>query len=123
MNSLTHNIRFSLATKSEIIYKHLGPHRQTINGKNQSVLIKNIVGTIIILLNMAGLGYLFFLGISKFFEDHDANEQEGFNNVAKAESNTGQPVVIDEDIIPDEDDLLKDMDLSDLDSLDLDDFE
>ena len=87
------------------------------------MLIKDIVGAIIILLNMAGLGYLFFIGISGFFEDHDAEEQEGFNNVAKTGNHTGQPVVIDEDIIPDEEDLLKDMDLSDLDSLNLDDFE
>ena len=72
---------------------------------------------------MAGLGYLFFLGISEFFRDHDADEQENLNNVAKTENYTSQPIVIDEDIIPDEDDLLKDMDLSDLDSLDLDDFE
>lgn len=72
---------------------------------------------------MAGLGYLFFIGIAGYFEDRDANEQENFNNVAKTQNNTGQPVVIDEDIIPDEDDLLKDMDLSDLDGLDLDDFE
>ena len=34
-----------------------------------------------------------------------------------------EEVIIDEDIIPDEDDLLKDMDLSDLDNLNLDDFE
>ena len=87
------------------------------------MLTKKILGTIIIFLNMAGLGYLFFLGISEFFRDHDADEQERLNNVAKTENYAGQPIVIDEDIIPDEDDLLKDMDLSDLDSLDLDDFE
>nr|WP_170299827.1 hypothetical protein [Desulfobacter hydrogenophilus] len=72
---------------------------------------------------MAGLGYLFFIGISGFLEDHDAEEQKGFNNVAKTGNHTDQLVVIDEDIIPDEEDLLKDMDLSDLDSLNLDDFE
>ena len=32
------------------------------------------------------------------------------------------PLVLKDSIIPDEDDLLKDMDLSDLDSLNLDDF-
>lgn len=91
------------------------------------MLIKNILGTIIILLNMAGLGYLFFIGIAGFFRDHDKDEQEGFNTVSRTGSNPGhnarQPVVIDENSIPDEDDLLKDMDLSDLDNLDLDDFE
>lgn len=87
------------------------------------MLIKNIMGAIIILLNMAGLGYLFFLGISEFFADRDADDQEGLNNVEKTGNNTGQPIVIDEEIIPDEDDLLKDMDLSDLDSIDLNDFD
>ncbi|MDD4272294.1 MAG: hypothetical protein PHG14_01030 [Desulfobacter postgatei] len=87
------------------------------------MLIKNIMGAIIILLNMAGLGYLFFLGISEFFADRDADDQEGFNNVEKTGNNTDQPIVIDEEIIPDEDDLLKDMDLSDLDSIDLNDFD
>lgn len=87
------------------------------------MLIKNILGAIIVLLNMAGLGYLFFIGIAGFFENHDADEQEGFHNIAETGINEGQPVVIDEDIIPDEDDLLKDMDLSDLDGLDLDDFD
>jgi hypothetical protein len=123
LNSLTPNIGFSLATKTKIIYKHSNPHRQTINWKKQSVLIKNIMGAMIILLNMAGLGYLFFLGISEFFADRDADDQEGFNNVEKLGNTTGQPIVIDEDIIPDEDDLLKDMDLSDLDSIDLNDFD
>jgi len=87
------------------------------------VLIKNIVGAIIIFLNMAGLGYLFFIGITNFFRNYDAKEQEKFNNTTETGINKGQPIVIDEDIIPDEDDLLKDMDLSDLDGLDLDDFD
>ncbi len=72
---------------------------------------------------MAGLGYLFFIGIAKFFKNYDAKEQEKFNTIAETRINKGQPIDIDEDIIPDEDDLLKDMDLSDLDGLDLDDFD
>nr|WP_319394017.1 hypothetical protein [uncultured Desulfobacter sp.] len=87
------------------------------------MLIKNIVGTLIILLNMTGLGYLFFIGIAGFFENHDKREQTSFKNVIEPKKHMDQPVVIDENIIPDEDDLLKDMDLSDLDNLDLDDFE
>lgn len=87
------------------------------------MLIKNIVGTIIIFLNMAGLGYLFFIGITKFFRNYDAKEQEKCHKIAEAGIKKGQPIVIDENIIPDEDDLLKDMDLSDLDGLDLDDFD
>ncbi|WP_319575582.1 hypothetical protein [uncultured Desulfobacter sp.] len=87
------------------------------------MLIKNIVGAIIICLNMAGLGYLFFIGIANFFKNYDAKEQEKLNTIAETRINKGQLIVIDEDIIPDEDDLLKDMDLSDLDGLDLDDFD
>lgn len=87
------------------------------------MLIKNIVGAIIVVLNMAGLGYLFFLGILGFLGHQDTDAQHDFNDTAVIGANPGHPVVIDEDIIPDEDDLLKDMDLSDLDSLDLDDFE
>jgi len=87
------------------------------------VLIKNIVGAIIIFLNMAGLGYLFFIGIANFFESQDTDEQKKFHNIAETGINKGQPIVIDEDIIPDEDDLLKDMDLSDLDGLNLYDFD
>lgn len=87
------------------------------------MLIKNIVGTIIILLNMAGLGYLFFIGITFFFDDDDIQEQKEYKDITETTYHTGQPVEIDEAIIPDEDDLLKDMDLSDLDNLDLEDFE
>jgi len=90
------------------------------------VLIKNIVGAIIILLNMSGLGYLFFIEVTNFFGDHGPTGKQGNgHNLAKTEINPGQrqSLVIDEAIIPDEDDLLKDMDLSDLDRLDLDDFE
>ncbi|MCG8550407.1 MAG: hypothetical protein MI799_08400 [Desulfobacterales bacterium] len=87
------------------------------------MLIKNIVGTLIILLNMAGLGYLFFIGITGLILDDDEKEQEAFGEITETVHHTGQPVEIDEDIIPDEEDLLKDMDLSDLDNLDLDDFE
>ncbi|WP_462268317.1 hypothetical protein [Desulfobacter sp.] len=87
------------------------------------MLIKNIVGAIIIFLNMAGLGYLFFIGLSNFFTKYETDKQEEFRNIAKTGIHKGQPIVIDEDIIPDEDDLLKDMDLSDLDGLDLDDFD
>ncbi len=86
------------------------------------MLIKNIVGAIIIILNMAGLGFLFYLSVVSRFSHTDTSESSGFNNMSRTGPADRQPVIIDEDIIPDEDDLLKDMDLSDLDSLDLDDF-
>ena len=80
------------------------------------------MGAIIVLLNMAGLGYLFFIGITGFFEDNDADEQEGLHNSAQTGTKEGQPAVINEEIAIDEDDLLKDMELSDLDDLNIDDF-
>ena len=86
------------------------------------MLIKNIVGAIIIILNMAGLGLLFYLSVVSRFHHVDANDGSDKDQVTRNGADK-QPVLIDEDIIPDEDDLLKDMDLSDLDSLDLDEFD
>ncbi len=85
--------------------------------------IKNIVGAIIIFFNMTGLGFLFYIGISKLFKTYDEKEKQELRNVDAVPMNEIQPIVIDENIIPDEDDLLKDMDLSDLDGLDLDAFD
>ncbi|MDD9304427.1 MAG: hypothetical protein HUK40_19610 [Desulfobacter sp.] len=86
------------------------------------MLSKNIFGTIILVLNIAGIGYvlyLVFLGlINKLFPKEEPQIELVLPVVKKK-----RPVVIDESIIPDEDDLLKDMDLSDLDDLNLDDFE
>lgn len=86
------------------------------------MLAKNIVGVIILVLNIAGLGYLFYLGIVNLVNLIFPKEQP-----AEEINQTPEPkrpaVVIDEDIIPDDDDLLKDMDLSDLDNLNLDDFD
>ncbi|WDP86199.1 MAG: hypothetical protein HUN05_14560 [Desulfobacter sp.] len=78
------------------------------------MLSKNIFGTIILVLNIAGIGYvlyLVFLGlINKLFPKEEPQIELVLPVVKKK-----RPVVIDESIIPDEDDLLKDMDLSDLD--------
>jgi len=86
------------------------------------MLAKNVLGIIILVLNIAGLGYVVYMAglilIHHFFPKEVA-EQE--TNAAPRTQKT--PVIIDEDIIPDEDNLLKDMDLSDLDNLNLDDFE
>ncbi len=84
------------------------------------MLAKNIFGTIILILNTAGMGfvlYLCFIGLMHHFFPKEVEEPEPSKNLKREE------VIIDEDIIPDEDDLLKDMDLSDLDNLNLDDFE
>lgn len=90
------------------------------------MLLRKIIGTVIILLNVAGLGFLFYLLImmlkNKFLgttTSKNLPEQESSDPAQK-----GKPKKIKEkDIIPDEEDLLKDMDLSDLDNLNLDDFD
>ena len=83
--------------------------------------VKNIFGIIILILNAAGLGFMAFMGfqalINHFFPKETPIPEPGEGVPQKA------PVMMSDDIIPDEDDLLKDMDLSDLDNLNLDDFE
>lgn len=85
------------------------------------MLAKNILGTIILILNTAGLGFIFYLGLISLLNRFFPKEMEA---AAEPEAKARhEEIIIDEDIIPDEDDLLKDMDLSDLDNLNLDDFE
>lgn len=84
--------------------------------------VKNILGIIILILNIAGLGYVFYmicLSLVHHFFPKTTPEQEA----APAPAVKREPVIIDNGILPEEDDLLKDMDLSDLDNLNLDDFE
>lgn len=85
--------------------------------------VKNILGIVILVLNLAGLGYIFYMACSSLvhhFFPRTAPEQEV---VPPKRTVKKEMVVIDNDILPEEDDLLKDMDLSDLDNLNLDDFE
>lgn len=86
------------------------------------MLLKKIIGILIIVLNIGGLGllgyFLFNFIKEKLLEPHDPQEFSGENAVRKE-----KPKIVNDDIIPDEDDLLKDMDLSDLDNLNLDDFD
>ncbi len=84
------------------------------------MIFKNLLGILILLLNAAGLGFVIYLGILAgidHFFPKDA-EPDPRSPVVKKE-----PEIINDDIIPQEEDLLKDLDLSDLDKLDLDDFE
>jgi hypothetical protein len=86
------------------------------------MLEKNIFGIIILSFNAIGLGYLFYLASLSIFKISSSKRKDN-----QAQNIPGQkkkaPLIIDDGIIPDEDDLLKDMDLSDLDNLNLDDFE
>jgi hypothetical protein len=85
------------------------------------MLIKNIFGIIILLLNTAGLGYLFYLGTITLMEKISSNGTIDLGKAGKPLKK--KPQIHNDNIVPDEDDLLKDMDLSDLDNLNLDDFE
>jgi len=85
------------------------------------MLLKKTIGIIIILLNIGGLGFLLYMAGLMVKEKYFKKEPP-FPTVEKApaakEQGTKDPT---DNIIEDEDDLLKDMDLSDLDNLDLDD--
>ena len=72
-------------------------------------------------MNLAGIGYLSYLGFLVFKERFLMDRLE-----ARAQKPTVKKTeddIINDDLIQDDDDLLKNMDLSDLDNLDLDDFE
>ena len=87
------------------------------------MLAKNVLGILILILNIAGLGYVFYMVCISLINSYFPKKLPGNEMVPPAPVDKKAQVVIDEDIIPEEEDLLKDMDLSDLDHLDLDDFE
>ncbi len=84
------------------------------------MLLKKTLGILILVLNFAGIGYLLYIGILFLWNKYFTTEEmiESHDGPAKRT----KPQIANDDIILDEDDLLKDMDLSDLDDLDLDDF-
>ncbi len=84
------------------------------------MLTKNIVGSLILLFNIIGLGYCLYLGTLAVLEKISPMEKVEEEEPLPVKK---QPLIIKDSIVPDEDDLLKDMDLSDLDNLNLDDFE
>ena len=88
-----------------------------------SMETKKIIGIIILVLNISGLGFLFYLGglrlLDHFFPKEE-DEQTPAVGASGADASKGP--TISDDMLP-KDDLLKDMDLSDLDNLNLDDFE
>jgi hypothetical protein len=87
------------------------------------MLFKKIIGILLILLNIGGIGFIIF-SIGMLLKDKF--HQEELVAVEKSKPVPAQKSDLDianDDIIQDEDDLLKDMDLSDLDNLNFDDFE
>ena len=85
------------------------------------MLLKKTIGILIIVLNVAGLGFILYMtGMmlkNKFFPGKQLVA------VKKTRQPKKKPVIANDNIIAADDDLLKDMDLSDLDNLNLDDFD
>lgn len=86
------------------------------------MLLKKTIGILIILANIGGIGFLIYLLVmavkAHFLSEGKLEDDTELSSVEKA-----RPKIVNNDIVPDEDDLLKDMDLSDLDNLNLDDFD
>ncbi len=87
------------------------------------MLLKKIIGLLIIFLNVAGVGFLIFLLITLLQEKFLSQSTESRPEKPLAQTEKPAPAIKNDDIVTDEDDLLKDMDLSDLDNLNLDDFD
>jgi hypothetical protein len=85
------------------------------------MLAKNFFGILILLFNIVGLGCLVYLGALAGLKKISSLKKARVKTVATVDK-PKSPLVLQDSIIPDEDDLLKDMDLSDLDTLNLDDF-
>ena len=88
------------------------------------MLLKNIFGILIILLNAAGIGYLAYLGVRKALLAISGTPAKTF--VRKKESKqTGknEDKAFSEADFQKDDDLIDDFDLTDFDDLDLDDLD
>ena len=85
------------------------------------MLLKKILGVLILMLNFAGICYLLYLGALFAWNKYIPSAKT--KKSAPKPMKKKKPVIANDDIVLDEDDLLKDMDLSDLDDLDLDDFD
>lgn len=86
------------------------------------MLFKKTIGILIILANIGGIGFLIYLLVmaaKAWFLSRKPPE----DTMDMSAAEKPRPKIANNDIVPDEDDLLKDMDLSDLDNLNLDDFD
>jgi len=85
------------------------------------MLLRKIIGIIIIVLNIAGLGFLLYM--SGIMLKNYLFSKKQTSAVKNRSTKKNRPDIANDDIIADDENLLKDMDLSDLDTLNLDDFE
>jgi len=88
------------------------------------MLLIKITGVIIILLNLAGLVYLLLIGFRNMSGNYNKNLSKiklpSQNSISNEEITD---TIIQESIIKGKDDMLDDLDLSDFDDLNLDDFD
>lgn len=84
------------------------------------MLLKKTIGILIIILNIGGIGFIVY-SVGMMLKDKYFPEDNPQSEPVPAQKS--DVAISNDDIIPDEDDLLKDMDLSDLDNLNFDDFE
>ncbi len=85
------------------------------------MLLRKIIGVLIIVLNIGGIGFIIFsiaMVLKEKYLTREVIEEHELLPEQKSDLD-----IVNDDIVPDEDDLLKDMDLSDLDNLDFDDFD
>jgi hypothetical protein len=88
------------------------------------MLLKNIFGILILLLNAGGVVYLGYLGVKKAFDAVNATSQTAVvkKKEAKQEEGSKEDVFNEKDFQKD-DDLIDDFDLTDFDDLDFDDLD
>lgn len=87
------------------------------------MLIKKFFGMLILILNLAGLGYLLYIGAVYLWTEYVSGKEAPETPASSPVPKKQEPNIANDNIIMDEDDLLKDLDLSDLDDLNLDDLD
>ena len=86
------------------------------------MLIIKIIGITILTLNIAGIGFIFFM-LGMMLKDNLTAKKKIIAVKNSPQKKQKKPLISNDNIIDKEDDLLKNMDLSDLDSLNLDDLD
>ena len=87
------------------------------------MLLINTIGIIIILLNLAGLVYLCFIGFKNITSKFNKDKKKIRIQPLDQSSQAADLKVITQEIVKEKDDMLDDLDLSDFDDLNLDDFD
>ena len=86
------------------------------------MLIIKIIGITILTLNIAGIGFILFM-VGVMLKNYFSAKKKIIAVKDSPQKKQKKPLISNDNIIDKEDDLLKNMDLSDLDSLNLDDFD